>query len=224
MLSLIKAVIFDLDGTLVNSLEDLAISTNYALKSFGFPIHETEDYKYFVGDGIPKLIERALPKENRDIKTKKAVLECFLDYYREHYVDKTTVYDGIEELLSLLYAKNIKLAVLSNKAHEMAVTVANKLLPNKFSIVYGKQEGFPTKPDASLTLQLISKLGVDPSECLFVGDSGMDMAAALNAKCFGVGVLWGFRKAEELSLNGAKRIISNPLEIVNIIEELNNEF
>ncbi|MBR4972953.1 MAG: HAD family hydrolase, partial [Clostridia bacterium] len=208
---MIKAVLFDLDGTLVNSLEDLANSTNFALSKFGFPTHETELYKYFVGDGMQKLIERVLPESERDNDTRQKVFDCFFNHYREHYIDKTSAYDGIIELINKLKLSGIKLAVVSNKAEEMALTVVNKIFPNIFDIVCGKQDGFPAKPDAALTLKVINDLGVMPSECLFVGDSGMDMAAAVNANCKGVGVLWGFRTKQELLSNGADYIIENPL-------------
>ncbi len=215
---MIKAVLFDLDGTLVNSLEDLANSTNYALSKYSFPIHETEKYKYFVGDGMQKLIERALPESERGDDTRQKVFDCFLSHYREHYCDKTTVYDGIGELIAQLKYKGIKMAVVSNKAEEMALTVVNKVFGNVFDIVCGKQEGYPAKPDASLTLKVINDLNVVPSECLFVGDSGMDMQAAVNSGCRGIGVLWGFRAKEELLSNGADYIIENPSELMEIIK------
>jgi len=216
---MIKAVLFDLDGTLVNSLCDLANSTNYALNEFGFPTHETEKYKYFVGDGMPKLIERVLPDNKRDDKTQKEVLELFLSHYAKHFVDETVVYDGIEALLGEISKSGIKTAVISNMAQPMAEAVVDKLFGQRFNIVCGKQEGFPAKPDPTLTLKVIEELKVKPNECLFVGDSGMDMAVAVNADCIGVGVLWGFRTKEELEQNGAKYIVSNPSEILDIIGE-----
>ena len=215
---MIKAVIFDLDGTLVNSLEDLGDSTNFALKKGGFPTHETEDFKYFVGDGMPKLIERALPENKRDSETVKLTLDIFMSYYREHYVDKTIPYEGILPLLEDLSKKDIITAVVSNKVQEMALTVTNKLLGNGFKIVCGKQEGYPAKPDPTLTLKVINDLGVTPKECLFVGDSGMDMAVAKNAKCTAVGVLWGFRGEEELLSHGADYVINKPQLILRILE------
>jgi len=220
---MIKAILFDLDGTLVNSLEDLANSANFALTKFGFPTHETEKYKYFVGDGMPKLIERVLPEGNRDEATHKAVLDCFMAHYREHYVDKTAVYDGVGELLKNLGEMGLNCAVISNKAQEMAVTVVEKLLPKKFCFVLGKQAGFPAKPHPALTLKLIDDLGVTPQECLLIGDSGMDMAAAVNAGCIGVGVLWGFRTEAELRENGARYIAKAPNEIINIVKDFNND-
>ena len=218
---MIKAVLFDLDGTLVNSLSDLAASTNFALTKFGFSTHETEKYKYFVGDGMAKLIERALPEDKRDMETINTTLDIFMEHYRAHYVDKTVPYDGISELLDKL--TGVKKAVISNKAEEMATVVTKKLLGERFDIVCGKREGYPTKPDPTLTLEIIEKLGVASNECIFVGDSGMDMAVAKNSGCVALGVLWGFRSEEELLLNGADYIAKKPAEILEIIKEINNE-
>ena len=218
---MIKAVFFDLDGTLVNSLEDLATSTNYALKEFGFPIHEVEKYKYFVGDGMQKLIQRVLPENSRTAEMQKSVFQSFWNHYAEHYVDKTVVYDGIKELLSALRQEGLKLAVVSNKAQEMAIEVTNKLLGDSLDVVCGKQEGYLPKPDPKLTLKTMSDMGVKPEECVFIGDSGMDAATAVNIGCVGIGVLWGFRTEDELLDNGAKFIVKKPSQILDIIHSLN---
>lgn len=219
---MIKAVIFDLDGTLVNSLEDLAISTNYALNLFGFPTHETEKYKYFVGDGMQKLIERVLPEENRDSETRTKVFEAFMNYYAQHYLDKTVAYDGIHNVLETLKKDGVKIAVVSNKADKMAQIVVEKIFGDIFDFVVGKREGYPTKPDPRLTLEVIDILGVKSYDCAFVGDSGMDMAAAKNSGCLAVGVLWGFRESQELQENGADYLLEKTLEIPELIKEINN--
>ena len=217
---MIKAVLFDLDGTLVNSLADLADSTNFALEKLGFPPHETEEYKYLVGDGIPKLIERALPENEKTEKNKEACLSLFMARYREHYYDKTAAYDGIKELLCALKEQGFKIAVISNKAQEMAQKVVDKVFGNIFDVVAGKREGYKTKPDPALTLAVIKELCVTPDSSVIVGDSGMDMAAAVNAGANGIGVLWGFRTEEELRLNGAEYIASSPAQILDIIKEI----
>ncbi len=214
---MIKAVIFDLDGTLVDSLQDLCDSTNCVLERYGFPAHEKEKYKYFVGNGIPKLIERVIPKEKLNEDIHKAVLNDFMAHYRIHYLDETRPYDGIVACLEELREKGIKLAVVSNKADEMANRVVGKLFSGEFSQVVGKKEGFPLKPDPTLTLEIIRNLDVSPSECAFFGDSGMDMATAKNAGCLAVGVLWGFRGKDELLENGADYTLNNPNEIAPFI-------
>lgn len=220
---MIKAVLFDLDGTLVNSLADLADSTNFALKGLGFPPHETEEYKYLVGDGIPKLIERALPDGEKTEESIKKCLSLFMARYREHYFDKTDAYGGIKDLLCSLRAEGLKIAVISNKAQEMAQKVVDKVFGDIFDAVAGKREGYRTKPDPALTLEVIKELGVTPKSCVLVGDSGMDMAAAVNAKITGIGVLWGFRTETELRQNGADYIADTPAQILNIIKEMQND-
>ena len=218
---MIKAVIFDLDGTLVNSLEDLANAGNHALATFGFPTHETEKYKYFVGNGIPKLIWRILPEENRDEKTLERVHKEFLEYYSIHWNDKTYVYQGIKELIAALKDKDIKIAVVSNKADGPAKEVINNTLPGTFEFVFGQRPEIPVKPDPTLTLMAMSEIGVKPEECIFMGDSGMDVKTGVNCGALPVGVLWGFRKADELLENGAKHLINSPLELLEIIEKAN---
>lgn len=213
-----KAVLFDLDGTLINSLEDLATSANYALERFGFPVYSnTEDFKYFIGDGMYKLIERVLPENKREDGTIKEVLAVFMEHYGEHYLDKTYAYSGVLELVNGLKAKGIKVAVVSNKAEHMALAVTKKTFGDIFDIICGKREGYPAKPDPALTLEVIKELNVTPNECLFIGDSGMDMKVAVNAGCIGVGVTWGFRERQELLLNGAKFIVNKPEEILSIL-------
>ena len=220
---MIKAVLFDLDGTLVNSLTDLADSTNFALEKLGFPTHETEKYKYFVGDGIPMLIKRALPEGERTEETQAQCLELFMSRYREHYFDKTDAYDGIKDLLCELKKQGFIIAVISNKAHEMAQKVVSKVFGDIFNTVAGKREGYKSKPDPALILEIFNELGAIPEECVLIGDSGMDMAAAVNAKVTGIGVLWGFRSEEELISNGAKHIASTPSQILDIIKETQND-
>ncbi len=218
---MIKAVIFDLDGTLVNSLEDLATASNHALSCFGFPTHETERYKYFVGNGMPNLIYRILPEKNRDEETHKKVLAEFLKYYKLHSNDKTYVYSGIKELITELKKKGIKVAVVTNKADGPANEVVNNTLPDTFDLVFGQRPEIPTKPDPTLTLMAMKKLGVTPTECVFIGDSGMDVKTGVNSGALPVGVLWGFRSADELLENGAKHLINTPLELLEIVEKSN---
>ena len=218
---MIKAVLFDLDGTLVNSLADLANSVNFALSKHSFPTHPIEKYKYFVGDGMVKLIERAIPENLSDENAFQIVFEDFMSHYRKHFMDKTLPYDAIEALLKALKEMGMKTAVVSNKLHEMTLQVVENLLDFDFDYITGKRDGFPTKPDPRLTEIVMQSLNVTACECVFIGDSGMDMSVAKNVNCKGVGVLWGFRTEEELRRNGADYIVSNPNEILDIIKELN---
>lgn len=216
---MIKAVLFDLDGTLADSLVDLAASTNYAIGKFGFPARETEEFKYFAGDGMPKMIERALAY-NDSSETVSNILPVFLEYYSRHYCDNTTAYNGMPELIEHLKNVNIKIAVVTNKNQDMAEKVVNKLYGDRFDLIFGKREGLPAKPDPTAALIAMEKLGVKPDECIFVGDSRMDVLTGVNSGAYPVGVLWGFRDKDELANAGAKAIISNPKELLAIIEKL----
>ncbi len=218
-----KAVIFDLDGTLVNSLNDLAVATNYALEKHGFNSYPVEDYKYLVGDGMVKLIERAITEEKLTPETFNAVFDDFMTYYRSHYLVHTKEYDGIIEAVKSLKEMGLKLAVVSNKADDMTNIIVKEFFGDIFTRVTGKREGYPTKPDPTLTLKIIDEMGVNPQECIFVGDSGMDCANAVNSGCYPLGVLWGFRKREELIENGAKAVINHPNEIVPFVKEFLND-
>ncbi len=221
---MIKAVIFDLDGTLVNSLDDLAVSTNYSLEKHGFNTYPVEDYKYLVGDGMVKLIERAIPDEQFNNDTFKSVFDCFMAHYRENFLVNTVAYDGIKDVLSALSNMGLKLAVVSNKADDMAKRVVKSIFEQGvFTVVSGKREGYPVKPDPTLTLEIIGQLGVKPQECVFVGDSGMDTVTAVNSGCYPLGVLWGFRAKAELLENGAKSLAKSPEEIIEIIKGIQND-
>lgn len=218
---MVKAAIFDLDGTLVNSLQDLCDSTNHALKTYGLAEHRLSEYKLFIGDGIPKLIERAISPQFYNETLKEKVYMEFMDYYRKHYADKTVPYENINEVLEKLKKSGIELAVVSNKADEMVQKLVLKLFGNTFSQVSGKKENFPLKPDPQLTLNIIEKLDVSPAECVFFGDSGMDMLTAKKCGCIAAGVLWGYRSCQELEKNGADFLLDEPKKIFDFIWSLN---
>lgn len=212
-----KAVLFDLDGTLINTLTDLANATNYMLEQFGFPTHEVGKYKYMVGNGMPKLMERALPNGHKDEQSIKEALNIFLPYYNAHSLDNTAPYNEIMQLLCELKNRNIKTAVVTNKAHLSAVSLVEKLFLNMFSAVAGQKDGMPTKPNPTVVFNVMNELGVLPNECIFVGDSGVDMQTAKNSGAFALGVLWGFREKDELIKNGADDVIASPLELLKFI-------
>lgn len=215
---MIRAMIFDLDGTLLDTLEDLANACNYALKVCGFKTHDTYEYISFVGNGRYKLIERIVPKEyknNEDIINK--VLELFDQYYGEHMIDMTKPYEGIYKMLEELNKKDIKLAVVSNKPHEFAKDVVKKYFEDTFEITYGQRLNHPIKPDPKTVFEVMELLKVDKSECIYVGDSDVDVHTAKNAGIKSVGVAWGFRGAGELREAGADYIIEKPIELVDLV-------
>lgn len=220
-MSKIKAVIFDLDGTLINSVYDLADAVNYALGKHSYPLRKTEEFYYFVGDGALKMIERALPKENASTQLALKLREDFIEYYKDHSRDKTVLYDGIRQTLDDLKSMGIKLAVVTNKPDSQTQIIINHFLKDYFAQVHGNTDNIKTKPDPELTLSVMSKMNVKPDECIFIGDSGVDMQTGINSGALPVGVLWGFRTKEELEENGAKYIISKPDELLKIIGDIN---
>jgi len=213
-----QAVIFDLDGTLVNSLADIADSMNNTLLRFGYPIFNYGAYKYFIGNGLKKLVFRCLPEGE---KTEENVARCLLAMMKEygkHYVDKTQLYNGIAELLDFLVSNKLKLAVLSNKADEITKKICTKLLSNwPFDIILGATEKFPRKPAPDSALYIARQLKILPEKFLYLGDTSVDMQTANAAKMYSIGVTWGFRNRLELEEAGAKLIIDNPLELINTL-------
>lgn len=213
----IKAVIFDMDGTLLNTYEDLANAVNYGLEKSGFPTHDAEKYKYFCGNGTDVMITRALPAEHRDEETLKKVRELYFEYYNAHSGECTRPYDGIPELLTELRAKGIKLGVVSNKIDFMTQIVAKEYFGDAFDCVTGQREGVPIKPDPAMVFEVMKTFGVTTDECIFVGDSDVDALTGKNSGAFMVGVLWGFRDERELMENGADVVISEPSQILSYI-------
>jgi phosphoglycolate phosphatase len=218
----IKAVLFDLDGTLLNTLDDLADAANYALAARGYPVHPVEAYKYFVGNGVITLMERILPPERNNKEEIDAALEIYLPYYKAHSADKTAPYDGVNPLLSALAELGVKRAVVTNKPNDQALEVISRYFGEaSFGAVCGNIPGLPPKPDPETALKALCLLGASPEEALFLGDTKVDMLTAKNAGATPIGALWGFRSREELSGHGAARIIERPLELLDIIKEFN---
>ncbi len=209
-------VFFDLDGTLLNTLDDLANAGNYALGELGFPGYPAERYKYFVGNGIPKLIDRILRPDSSDELREKAH-SLFSEYYSVHSEDNTRPYDGICGLLDSLYEHSVITAVITNKDNIYAGELIRRYFGDRVKAVYGSVPGVPHKPDPTVVNKAIEELGAVRDEILYVGDSGVDMQTAKNAGLTSAGVLWGFRKEDELRENGAKYICSSPEQILNIV-------
>jgi len=213
-----KAVCFDLDGTLLDTLDDLAYCTNKVLSERGFPIHPVDKFRHFVGDGAKMLMIRALPEEARN---ETLIGECRKDFetiYRECWNRQTVPYHGISELLDSLTKLELKLAVLSNKPHEFTVLTVNHLLQSwNFDVILGQRERIPKKPDPAGMLEICQKLGLTSEKFIFLGDTATDMKTAVSSGCYPVGVLWGFRNEKELKDNGALAVIKNPLDLLDLL-------
>lgn len=215
-----KIVIFDLDGTLLNTIADLATATNQALQHFGYPTHPIEAYRFFVGNGINKLFERALPEAERTEENVLRIRSQFIPYYNVHNADLSTPYPGIPELLGTLQEKKIHVAVASNKYQSATEKLIAHYFPSiHFDAVLGQREGIPIKPDPTIVNDILQATGFTPSEVLYVGDSGVDMQTALHAGVDGLGVSWGFRPKTELEAHHPKAIINNPIEILDFLNE-----
>jgi len=213
-----KAIIFDLDGTLISSLEDIANAMNHVLKSNGLPTHDTEKYNYFVGDGVHNLTIRVMAKDSSTALIEKVKSE-YIAYYKENSMKHTAAYDGITELLHALHERNMPICVLSNKPDEETCDIVEKCFPDiKFTFVVGAKEGIPIKPDPTSAMLLAEALNVAPNEILYVGDTSTDMNTAKGAGMIPTGVLWGFRDLEELMQTGAKFIAKKPEDILNILD------
>lgn len=212
---MIKTIIFDLDGTLLNTLEDLMISTNYALLEFGFPTHSLEDIRKFVGNGVKKLIERAVPED-----CPQDVMEKCLDVFKEHYsknmYNHTKPYDSILEILEELHNKGLKIGVVSNKFDSAVKELCQKYFLNLVDIAIGQSDDVPKKPAPNGVFKAMKELSAEPSSTIYVGDSEVDVQTAKNSDLPCIGVLWGFRDRKDLA--GADYIIDNPCDILKIVE------
>ena len=211
-------VIFDLDGTLLNTIADLGEATNHAMAEMGYPEHPLSAYNMMVGNGIRRLIERALPEDARTDETVEAAREHFLLYYNRHIHDHTVTYPGIPELLRDLTERKVAVAVASNKFHEGVTTLITHFFPDiPWVAVMGNREGMPTKPDPSIVFNILADYPTPKSDVLYVGDSGVDMETARRACVDSCGVTWGFRTRQELETAGANEIVENPDDILPIV-------
>ena len=214
-----KAVVFDLDGTLVDSAADLGNAVNRVLKAHGFPVHDISRYQDFIGSGAEMMVKRALPDNSREDSILKECLSEFMNDYNENFDVDTVLYDGIPELLDHLSDKSIILTLLTNKPEQITLKLSESLLSVwDFKVVMGSSEGIPKKPDPTGAKLLLEKIGIQGSQTVYFGDSGIDMKTAVSSGMLPVGVLWGFRDREELETSGAKYIIEKPLDILEMIE------
>ncbi|MCD7823398.1 MAG: HAD-IA family hydrolase [Oscillospiraceae bacterium] len=218
-----KTVIFDLDGTLVDTAEDLGDSVSAALRELGLPVHTTEEYISFVGNGTLMLVKRSLPENLReDEELLNKAHDLFCNHYAGHYLDKSRVYDGIPEVVKSLKSAGLKLYVMTNKPYQFASKIIDECFPaGTFELVAGSGQGFPRKPDPSYENHLIELSGADKSEVIHIGDSATDVETAHNAGLKCIACTWGFRSRESLIAAEGDYIVDEPGEILEILGLLN---
>jgi phosphoglycolate phosphatase len=218
---MINACVFDLDGTLLNSLQDIANSANYALAQHGYPQWDIDQYRYFVGDGLQTLLQRALG-DNYTPENRNRLINNFNFYYGTHYTDYTVPYPGVAELLNSLLEHGMKLAVLSNKPDHFVKNIIKEMYPGiNFSVIQGKIEKFAHKPDPASLQNILEELQVKADDVLYIGDSNVDVYTAHNANLKVVGVTWGFRARSELEEAGADYVVDSPEDILKLVYNIN---
>jgi len=212
-----KLIIFDLDGTLLNTIDDLADCTNYVLQNNGYPTHEIDAYKYFVGNGVEQLLRRALPKNITETVFFE-VMNQFMHYYEVHKADKTAPYQGMVETLKHLQEKEIQLAIATNKPHELLPDLIQFYFPTiQWAAMFGFRKGTPIKPHPQIVDDILETTHILKTNTLYVGDTAVDMETAQNASIQKVGALWGFRTKQELEQANADYIIEHPKQLIDIL-------
>ena len=222
---MIKGVIFDLDGTILNTIDDLADSMNYMLSHFGYPQHSDLFYHMqAVGSGAKNYMKKCLPEAVQgDEAQLEKCLAFYKAYYNEHSSIKTKPYEGVKDMMEFLMEKDIKIAILSNKPDAPVKTLAKKWFSDvNIPFVYGEREGIPRKPEPQGPLAIADEMGLAPSEIAFVGDSDVDIKTGINAGMTSIGVLWGFRTKEQLTDAGAVLLVETAQEFVSLIKQLNS--
>lgn len=220
-MSKITGIIFDLDGTLLNTVEDIMDSCNIALKKLDYPLHSLKEYKQFIGEGMEELVRKALPQDKRDEENIKICLELLREEYKKRYHNKTKPYDGIKDLLKTLLKRGIKMAVFSNKPDDFTLSATKYYFPEiDFCVVLGAKEGNPKKPDPYGANFIIKKLNIPKENIAYLGDSKTDIMTAKNCGVLSVGAEWGFRGKEELISAGADYIVKTPDEFLVLIDKL----
>lgn len=218
---MIKGIIFDMDGTIVNTLDDIWVAVNYALKQKNLPTKTLNEIRLAVGNGAKKLIERVTPLSYTD-QERYEIFSLYQNYYDEHHDVYTGPYEGILELLKSLKEKGYKLGVVSNKVEHLVSELNIKMFEGYFDAAIGETKGVPIKPAPDMVYRALSIMELNKEEVLFVGDSDTDIITARNASIYSVGVTWGFRDEDVLIAHGANTIIHHPSELINVIKEKNS--
>jgi phosphoglycolate phosphatase len=213
-----QAIVFDLDGTLLDTIEDISDSMNQVLSRFGFSGHGPEAYKYFVGDGVDSMVRQALPAASLDEELVARCVVAMREEYGRRWDNKTRPYPGIPELLDDLSQRGFPMAILSNKPHDFTQLVVAKQLPKwPFKVVLGARSTVPKKPDPTAALEIADLMHLPPSRILYLGDTSTDMKTAVAAGMFPLGALWGFRTAQELKAHGAQALLERPLDVLHYL-------
>ena len=213
-----KAAIFDLDGTILNTIQDLANTLNYALSTYGYPTHTVDEVRRFVGNGVWVLVERGCPKGTPEAQRQK-VYDCFVEYYKDHNRDFTRPYEGIPELLEALKAKGVRISVVSNKIEPAVVSLCRDFFPGKFEFTVGNRPDLRTKPAPDEVNVVVEQMDLDRSEIVYIGDTEVDLQTADNSGMDCICVSWGFRSLAELQQLHAKYVVTSPEEILHIVTE-----
>lgn len=218
-----KLAIFDLDGTLLNTIDDLGHAANHALEKSGYPTHDIDSYRFYVGNGVGRLLERVLPPDHRTPEKVARLREIFQEYYDRHLWDHTRPYPGIEELLTELTARGVRLAVASNKYQSATSALVAHFFPRlPFDAVHGMRPDIPAKPDPSIVFNVLTDVPTPKADVIYIGDSGVDMETARRACVESVGVAWGFRPVSELRQFLAEHIITDPADLLPLIDDRRN--
>lgn len=214
-----KLIIFDLDGTLVNTITDLANSTNFSLKMMNMPTHQENEYYNFVGNGIEKLLERAMPVAQRSSENLRIIRNIFVEHYNAHCIDSSKTYPQIHSLLKTLISKGYKVAVASNKFQNGVEIIIEKLLNDiPFSSVFGSREGIDKKPNPQIVFDSMKEANItNLKDVLYIGDSDVDMETAIAADVDACGVTWGFCPRKNIATYNPKYLVNEPSEIVEIL-------
>jgi len=215
---MLKAIVFDLDGTLLDTLEDIAISANHALVSLGFEPHDTASYRYFVGEGVVKLFENIFTCKPQSPELIQQAVTLFEEHYAHQFNQNTKLYEGVSKMLTFFQKRGFKMAILSNKPDSFTKMCAFKYLRQwTFEAIYGAREGTPRKPHPQGALDVAEALHVSPNECYYLGDTMIDMITANEAGMIAIGALWGFRDEDELRKYGARFLAKEPSEVIKLL-------
>ena len=214
---MIKACVFDLDGTLIDSLGDLAASGNYALKQNGYPERSITEFRSYLGDGVRELVKRSIPEAERNDGNISKVMREMLDYYSEHLLDNTRLYNGVVPLIKVLQTKDIRLFIYTNKYHYQAVEIVSRVFGQDVFEVVGLKPNGERKPDTKAILDSILRLGLGTEECVFIGDAPVDMITAKKAGMYAVGAAWGYHATEKLIKAGADFMADTPLDVLSFL-------